>query len=74
MGELFGDPVVATAILDRLLHHSHIITDPRGQLPAARKTPRRASAKGAPAASETTALTKGGLVFGVVTGLVSDVV
>jgi len=23
---LFGDPVVATAILDRLLHHSHVIT------------------------------------------------
>lgn len=25
-GEVFGDPVVATAILDRLLHHSHIMT------------------------------------------------
>lgn len=25
-GEVFGDSVVATAILDRLLHHSHIIT------------------------------------------------
>jgi len=24
--EVFGDPVVATAILDRLLHHSHVIT------------------------------------------------
>ena len=23
---MFGDPVVATAILDRLLHHSHVIT------------------------------------------------
>jgi hypothetical protein len=23
---LSGDPVVATAILDRLLHHSHVIT------------------------------------------------
>jgi hypothetical protein len=23
---MFADPVVATAILDRLLHHSHVIT------------------------------------------------
>jgi hypothetical protein len=25
-GEMFGDQVVATAILDRLLHHSHVLT------------------------------------------------
>lgn len=25
-GTVFGDPVVATAVLDRLLHHSHVIT------------------------------------------------
>lgn len=25
-GEVFGDQVIATAILDRLLHHSHVIT------------------------------------------------
>jgi hypothetical protein len=25
-GEVFGDPVVATAILDRHLHHSHVLT------------------------------------------------
>ena len=25
-GEVFGDAVVATAILDRLLHHSHVLT------------------------------------------------
>ena len=25
-GRVFGDAVVATAILDRLLHHSHVIT------------------------------------------------
>jgi len=24
-GEVFGDSVIATAILDRLLHHSHVI-------------------------------------------------
>jgi DNA replication protein DnaC len=23
--EVFGDPIIATAILDRLLHHSHVI-------------------------------------------------
>ncbi len=27
-GEVFGDAVVATAILDRLLHHSHVLTIP----------------------------------------------
>ena len=25
-GDVFGDSVVATAILDRLLHHSHVLT------------------------------------------------
>jgi DNA replication protein DnaC len=25
-GTVFGDAVVATAILDRLLHHSHVLT------------------------------------------------
>ena len=25
-GEVFGDGVVTTAILDRLLHHSHVLT------------------------------------------------
>ena len=25
-GTVFGDPIVATAILDRLLHHSHVLT------------------------------------------------
>jgi len=25
-GTIFGDAVMATAILDRLLHHSHVVT------------------------------------------------
>jgi hypothetical protein len=25
-GSVFGNPAVATAILDRLLHHSHVVT------------------------------------------------
>lgn len=25
-GTVFGNPVVATAILDRMLHHSHVVT------------------------------------------------
>jgi hypothetical protein len=29
MGTLFADPVVATAIHDRLLHHGHVLTNPR---------------------------------------------
>jgi hypothetical protein len=28
-GTVFADPVVATAILDRLLHHSHVLTSGR---------------------------------------------
>ena len=38
-GTVFGDAIVATAILDRLLHHSHVIT--RRQLPAAREAAHR---------------------------------
>jgi DNA replication protein DnaC len=30
-GEVFGDAVIATAILDRLLHHSHVLNI-RGEL------------------------------------------
>jgi hypothetical protein len=26
MGRVFGDPVVAIAVLDRMLHHSHVVT------------------------------------------------
>ena len=36
-GTVFGDPVVATAILDRLLHHSSRRHHPRRQLPTARE-------------------------------------
>jgi len=47
-GEVFGDPVVATAILDRLLHHSHVITI-RGESYRLREK-RRAGLLGATAA------------------------
>ena len=40
-GAVFGDPVVATAILDRLLRHSHFAHDPRRQLKAARQAQER---------------------------------
>ena len=38
MGTVFADPVVATAILDRLLHYSHVLTirDDRYRLRAKR--------------------------------------
>src|SRR3546814_11447934 len=35
-GGVFGDPVVAPAILDRLLHHSHAITIRRDSSPRIR--------------------------------------
>ena len=41
-GTVFGDAVVATAILDRLLHHSHVITI-RGDISAAREATLRAA-------------------------------
>jgi hypothetical protein len=31
---VFADPVVATAILDRLLHHSHVLTKPAPRRPS----------------------------------------
>ena len=53
---MFGDPVVATAILDRLLHHSHIITI-RGDSYRLREKRRAGLLQkaSAPAATETTA-------------------
>ena len=39
-GELLGDAVIASAILDRLLHHSHI-RNIRGEIPAQGETPGR---------------------------------
>ena len=38
-GELLGDSVIASAVLDRLLHHSHVLNIPRRELPAQRETP-----------------------------------
>lgn len=40
-GEVFGDTILATAILDRLLHHSHILTIKGREQPPARKMPSR---------------------------------
>ncbi len=48
-GEVFGDAVVATAILDRLLHHSHVLTI-TGESCRLREK-RRAGVLGAPGAA-----------------------
>lgn len=47
-GSVFGDPVVATAILDRLLHHSHVLTI-RGESYRLREKRRSGLLKAAPA-------------------------
>ena len=47
-GTVFGDPVVATAILDRLLHHSHVLTI-RGESYRLREKRRSGLLKPAPA-------------------------
>ena len=48
-GTVFGDPVVATAILDRLLHHSHVLTI-RGDSYRLREKRRAGLLKAAPVA------------------------
>jgi DNA replication protein DnaC len=58
-GEVFGDPVVATAILDRLLHHSHVITI-RGDSYRLRQKRRSGLIRGR--ATPTTNATEGGQV------------
>ncbi|WP_371126539.1 ATP-binding protein [Bosea sp. (in: a-proteobacteria)] len=45
-GSVLGDLVVANAILDRLLLHSHVINHPRRQLSAPQKASQRPFAKG----------------------------
>ena len=50
---MFGDAVVATAILDRLLHHSHVITI-RGDSYRLREK-RRSGLLKAPAVADTVA-------------------
>jgi hypothetical protein len=44
-GSVFGNPVVATAILDRLLHHSHVVT-------TRRQAPQRAVAEANPSTTD----------------------
>jgi DNA replication protein DnaC len=53
-GAVFGDPVVATAILDRLLHHSHVLTI-RGDSYRLREKRRSGLLKGAPPDAEAAA-------------------
>jgi DNA replication protein DnaC len=53
-GAVFGDPVVATAILDRLLHHSHVLTI-RGDSYRLREKRRSGLLKGAPLDAEAAA-------------------
>ena len=50
-GEVFGDPILATAILDRLLHHSHVVTI-KGESYRLREK-RKAGILGAPVAAAT---------------------
>ncbi len=60
-GDVFGDAVVATAILDRLLHHSHIITI-RGESYRL-KEKRRSGLLNKPASATKSKPTKGGSVL-----------
>ena len=53
-GAVLGDPVVATAILDRLLHHSHVLTI-RGDSYRLREKRRSGLLKGALAEPDTAA-------------------
>ena len=52
-GEIFGDEVVAAAMIDRLVHHAEILAPQGRQLPPARQGPGLAAAQGlsAPACS-----------------------
>jgi hypothetical protein len=52
-GTVFGDPVVATAILDRMLHNSHVVTI-RGESYRLREKRRSGLLQKAAAAHETT--------------------
>ena len=51
-GELLGDTVIASAVLDRLLHHSHVLNI-RGELPAPGETAGRNLQFASPAGSNT---------------------
>ena len=65
-GDVFGDQVVATALLDRLLHHAVVVADRRRQLPpaptrqpCARGDARAAHPSGRPLANPSWQATKG---------------
>ena len=47
-GDIFGDDMAATAMIDRLIHHSEILSPQRRQLPPARQRARRPPSRETP--------------------------
>ena len=50
-GEIFGDDMAATAMIDRLIHHAEILVAQRRQLPPPRQRPRRPHRHASPPSS-----------------------